>query len=153
MYGPFCRIHVFVCHGPDISTREAELRLDTYDGATARREGGQAIVPGNAKRSLLIQRVSAHDPEERMPPPKINKILTEYEIALLSKWIDQGAEYKTHWALIPPESPPDEATIDAFLQAGIEKSGIEPAALASRASLIRRASYVLTGLPPLTNGR
>lgn len=138
----------FVCHGPDISTREAELRLDTYDGAIARREGGQAIVPGNAKRSLLIQRVSHHDPEERMPPPKINKILTDYEIALLSKWIDQGAEYKTHWALIPPESPPDEATIDAFLQAGIEKSGIEPAALASRASLIRRASYVLTGLPP-----
>lgn len=138
----------YVCHGPDISTREAELRLDTYDGATARREGGQAIVPGNAKRSLLIQRVSAHDPEERMPPPKINKILTEYEIALLSKWIDQGAEYKTHWALIPPESPPAQATIDAFLQANIEKSGIEPAALASRASLIRRASYVLTGLPP-----
>ena len=138
----------YVCHGPDISTREAELRLDTYDGATARREGGQAIVPGNAKRSLLIQRVSNHDPEERMPPPQINKILTDYEIALLSKWIDQGAEYKTHWALIPPESPPDEATIDAFLQADIERSGIQPAALASRASLIRRASYVLTGLPP-----
>ena len=138
----------YVCHGPDISTREAELRLDTYDGATARRAGGRAIVPGNAKRSLLIQRVSAHDPEERMPPPQINKILTEYEIALLSKWIDQGAEYKTHWALIPPESPSDQATIDAFLQANIEKSGIEPAALTSRASLIRRASYVLTGLPP-----
>ena len=81
-------------------------------------------MPGNAKRSLLIQRVSAHDPEERMPPPKINKILTEYEIALLSKWIDQGAEYKTHWALIPPESPPAEATIDAFLQAGIEKAAL-----------------------------
>ena len=93
----------YVCHGPDISTREADLRLDTYAGATARRPGGRAIVPGSAKRSLLIHRVQEDDPEQRMPPPQINKVLTEHEIALISKWIDQGAQYKTHWALIPPQ--------------------------------------------------
>ena len=144
----------YVCHGPDISTREAELRLDTRDGAIARREGGRAIVPGNANRSLLIKRISSHDPEERMPPAKTNKILTEREVALLSKWIDQGAEYKTHWSLIDPSSPVipegriDAQPIDRFVEARLEARGLQPASAASRESLIRRASYVLTGLPP-----
>ncbi|MDE2833178.1 MAG: PSD1 and planctomycete cytochrome C domain-containing protein [Bacteroidota bacterium] len=144
----------YVCHGPDISTREADLRLDTFEGATARREGGPAIVPGNPYRSLLIDRISDDDPDVRMPPAQTNKRLTQYEIALLSKWIDQGAEYKTHWALIPPESTDFENAesslqpIDRFVNRQLEERGLPPAAEASRESLIRRASYVLTGLPP-----
>ncbi|MXZ17499.1 MAG: DUF1553 domain-containing protein [Rhodothermaceae bacterium] len=138
----------YVCHGPDISTREADLRLDTYAGATAKRPGGRAIVPGNAKRSILIHRVQEDDPEQRMPPPQINKVLTEHEIALISKWIDQGAQYKTHWALIPPQKSEGPRSIDDLLQERIAAKGITPANPASRASLIRRASYVLTGLPP-----
>ena len=145
----------YVCHGPDVSTREADLRLDTFEGSTTRREGGrQAIVPGNPYRSILIDRVSSQDPEERMPPAKTNKVLTDYEIALLAKWIDQGAEYKTHWALIPPEvsAIPEEATdvqsIDQFVEEQIQLHQLPMAPEASRESLIRRASYVLTGLPP-----
>ena len=105
----------YVCHGPDISTREADLRLDTYAGATAQRSGGPAIIPGSARRSLLIQRITAEDPKNQMPPPEMNKVLTEYEIALLSKWIGQGAEYKTHWALIAPQRHPNKTSIDEFL--------------------------------------
>ena len=144
----------YVCHGPDISTREADLRLDQFEGATARREGGPAIVPGSPGRSLLIKRVSSDDPDFRMPPASTNKILTDEEIALFSKWIDQGAEYKTHWALIPPAS--DEWTaanvavtpIDQYVNRELAARNLEPASQASRESLIRRASYVLTGLPP-----
>ena len=144
----------YVCHGPDVSTREAELRLDTFEGATAKRDGGFAIVPGNPYRSLLIERVSAHDPDVRMPPAKTNKVLTDYEIALLAKWIDQGAEYKTHWALLPPEpvelpdAESDSDPIDQLLNRQIAARGLQTAPEASRESLIRRASYVLTGLPP-----
>ena len=146
----------YVCHGPDISTREADLRLDQFEGATARREGGPAIVPGSPGRSLLIKRVSSDDPDFRMPPASTNKILTDEEIALFSKWIDQGAEYKTHWALIPPAS--DEWTaanvavtpIDQYVNRELAARNLEPASQASRESLIRRASYVLTGLPPDT---
>ncbi|MDE2732094.1 MAG: PSD1 and planctomycete cytochrome C domain-containing protein [Bacteroidota bacterium] len=144
----------YVCHGPDISTREADLRLDTFEGATARREGGPAIVPGNPYRSLLIDRISDDDLDVRMPPAQTNKRLTQFEIALLSKWIDQGAEYKTHWALIPPESTDFENAesslqpIDRFVNRQLGERGLPPAAEASRESLIRRASYVLTGLPP-----
>ncbi len=138
----------YVCHGPDISTREADLRLDTYAGATARRSSGRAIVPGNSQRSLLIQRVSSEDPQERMPPPHINKVLTNHEISLLSRWIDQGAEYKTHWALIAPQRNENTRSIDQLIQAQLSAAEITPATAAPRASLIRRASYVLTGLPP-----
>jgi len=138
----------YVCHGPDISTREADLRLDTYAGATAQRSGGPAIIPGSARRSLLIQRITAEDPKNQMPPPEMNKVLTEYEIALLSKWIDQGAEYKTHWALIAPQRHPNKTSIDEFLNERLSNAGIVPAETASRDNLIRRASYILTGLPP-----
>ena len=138
----------YVCHGPDISTREADLRLDTYAGATAKRPDGRAIVPGSPKRSLLIQRIQADDPEKRMPPPQLNKTLTGYEIALISKWIDQGAEYKTHWALIPPQKTDGKRSIDEHLQEKFSEKQVTPAGPASRSSLIRRASYVLTGLPP-----
>ena len=138
----------YVCHGPDISTREADLRLDTYAGATARRSGDPAIIPGNPQRSLLIQRISAQDPKERMPPPEMNKVLTEYEIALLAKWIDQGAEYKTHWSLIAPQKTSEPLSIDALLQERISAAGITPAQASSQSGLLRRASYVLTGLPP-----
>ncbi len=138
----------YVCHGPDVSTREADLRLDTYTGATAKRSGGRAIVPGSAKRSLLIHRIQTDDPKQRMPPAQMNKVLTEHEIALISRWIDQGAEYKTHWALIPPQRSEDQRSMDDRLHERIAANGISPADLAPRASLIRRASYVLTGLPP-----
>ena len=145
----------YVCHGPDRSTREAELRLDAREHATARREDGRrAIVPGSAGRSLLIQRITAEDPGERMPPPEVNKVLTPREVALLSRWIEQGAAYKKHWSLIPPTraevppGPPEAGTIDRFIQADLDAQGLVPAPPAGKEVLIRRASYILTGLPP-----
>lgn len=142
----------YVCHGPDVSTREADLRLDVREEAIRKRDGGRAIVPGSARRSLLIQKVTAEDPDNRMPPAEANKTLTPREIALLSRWIDQGAEYKPHWALIPPtprEAPSGSSTaIDGFVNARLEARDLPAAPPATRESLVRRASYVLTGLPP-----
>jgi len=138
----------YVCHGPDVSTREADLRLDLREHATARREDGRrAIVPGNANRSLLISRVTSQDPEHRMPPAETNKILTSQEIALLKKWIEQGAEYKLHWAFIPPEAP-EVTGIDPLINQRVQRTGLTLAPPASKETLLRRVSYVLTGLPP-----
>jgi len=155
---PILSNNCFVCHGPDISTREADLRLDTRQHATARREeGGRAIVPGSARRSLLIKRITATDPEERMPPLEAKKTLAPREIALLRRWIEQGAEYKKHWSLIPPTPPevppaPKDAQaatdLDRFILARLDAQSLRPAPMASKAALIRRLSYVLTGLPP-----
>ena len=121
----------FVCHGPDVSTREADLRLDTRAYATARREGGKrAIAPRSPGRSLLIKKVTADDPDQRMPPQKTNKILTPREIALLTKWIEQGAQYKQHWAFISPELPmlPEGANaIDWLLEDRVQRARLIPA--------------------------
>ncbi len=142
----------YVCHGPDVSTREAELRLDVREGATAKREGGgRAIVPGSPRRSLLIKRITNDDPDERMPPAEANKTLSKREIALLRRWIDQGAEYKRPWALIPPAAPvipSGTAPIDHFIAKRIDDRGLYAAPPATKEALARRASYVLTGLPP-----
>ncbi len=155
---PILSNNCYVCHGPDVSTREADLRLDLRDHATARREeGGRAIVPGNTRRSLLVQRITAEDPEVRMPAKEANKTLNPREIALLKRWIKQGAEYKEHWSFIPPAKPdvPEApagwsatGAIDLFIGARLSGAGLKPAPPASREALIRRLSYVLTGLPP-----
>ncbi len=140
----------YVCHGPDESTREADLRLDLRNAAIAKREGGgRAIAPGRPGRSLLIDRISSEDPEFRMPPPEMNTVLSAREVALLKKWVNQGAEYKEHWAFLPlREPPPDAAGIDHFVDKRLADEGLEPAAPAAREALLRRVSYVLTGLPP-----
>ena len=140
----------YVCHGPDVSTREADLRLDLRDEVTARRPGGgRAIVPGSAQRSLLVRKVSAEDAEDRMPPAETNHRLTPREIALLSKWIDQGAEFKPPWALIRPDMPQGgDMSIDHLVDRQLASKEIAAAPLADRSSLARRASFVLTGLPP-----
>lgn len=155
---PILSNNCYVCHGPDISSREAGLRLDTYEGATALLESGSAaIIPGKSGKSHLIQRISSEDPELHMPPPNQNKQLSPYEVALLEKWIEQGAEYKPHWAFIPPQKPTIPAgkkiadtgnEIDAFVQQKLTEKGLEMAPESNRMSLLRRLSFVLTGLPP-----
>ncbi len=149
----------FLCHGPDSSSREADLRLDTFEGATALRENGiHAIVPGRPARSEMIRRIKHQDPNEVMPPPESNLSLSPREIELLEKWIDQGAVWKPHWAFIPPKKPKvpevQEITdvaneIDAFILAKLDEKHLEAVPLANRNALIRRVSYLLTGLPPL----
>jgi len=143
----------YVCHGPDSGTREADLRLDTFEGATA-----SVIVAGDAAGSELIARVTSEDPEARMPPPASKKPpLSPEQIDLLRKWINAGAKYELHWAYIPPQRPavPGVAKadwprndIDRFLLARIEARGLTPSAEADRVMLIRRLCFDLTGLPP-----
>ncbi|MEX0613883.1 MAG: c-type cytochrome domain-containing protein, partial [Pirellulales bacterium] len=98
---PILADRCFACHGPDSGTREAELRLDTEEGAHE-----WVIVSGDADSSEVIERVSSDDPEVRMPLVKSKKArLTTDEIELLRKWIDAGAEYEPHWAYIAPQRP------------------------------------------------
>lgn len=119
--------------------------------------GKHAIVPGNPDASELMRRVTSEDPDVRMPPLQSHKVLGDAQIAILRKWIDDGAEYKPHWAFIAPASPrvpradfDDRAIneIDRFVYARLENEGLSPAPRADRETLINRVSLSLTGLPP-----
>ena len=142
----------YLCHGPDPSGRKADLRLDTYEGATAAlKEGGHAIVPGKPSSSKLIYRIFNEEEDQIMPPPESNYKLTEREKALLEKWIDQGAEWKDHWAFIKPEtsiSTSNSSAIDSLLNLQLDQKQLAKTPEANKNSLIRRVSYLLTGLPP-----
>ena len=147
----------YLCHGPDPSSREGGLRLDTFEGATALLEGGtRAIVPGHPGKSELVNRIMHEDPNLKMPAIGSNLELSEYEIQVLKKWIKQGAEWKPHWAFIKPELKEPKRfdtgqsfnQIDDFILEKIEQKGVEPAPLADKNTLVRRVSYILTGLPP-----
>src|SRR6185369_17876675 len=128
----------FYCHGPDPKHREADLRLDIREGATADLGGYSAIVPGKPDESTLIKRVTSIDPDERMPPPASKKPhLTDEQIGILRRWIEQGAEYEGHWAFLPlasvqPPAVKNEAwiqnPIDRFILARLEQEGIRPSA-------------------------
>ncbi|MDX2037970.1 MAG: PSD1 and planctomycete cytochrome C domain-containing protein [Isosphaeraceae bacterium] len=147
----------FACHGPDSAERKAGLRLDLREAAIAELESGErAIVPGKVDESAILDRIAHEDPSMRMPPAKLGKPLTDTEKLTLRSWIEQGAEYRSHWAFTAPVRPPipgakANATtnpIDAFLQEKMIERGLEPAAEASREALIRRLTLDLTGLPP-----
>ena len=142
----------YLCHGPDPSGRKADLRLDTYEGATAAlKEGGHAVVPGKPSKSQLVHRIYHEEEDLLMPPPESNYKLSEREKALLEKWIDQGAEWKQHWAFIKPSSQIVQAStkaIDSLLDRPLRQKQLERSPEADKNSLIRRVSYLLTGLPP-----
>lgn len=144
----------YLCHGPDESSRKANLRLDTYEGATALlKDGGKAIDPGHAASSMLVERIYHKDPDLKMPTPESNLTLTEREMALLEKWIDQGAKYDPHWAFQPLVPTPELSKykgnfIDYFIDKELDRENLEAAPKASKESLIRRVSFLLTGLPP-----
>ena len=145
----------YLCHGPDPSSREAGLRLDLKEGATMRLESGKtAIVPAAVHQSALIDRITSDDPEVVMPPPSLKQDLSDYEVALIKKWIEEGAEYEPHWAFMPPETNKKvrkgdfSEQIDALINEKIDEKGLEISGKADKYQLIRRLSFVLTGLPP-----
>ncbi len=147
----------FACHGPDEAQRQAGLRLDTKEGVFADRGGYQVIVPGDAAASRLYQRVSHKQEISRMPPAAFERNLTQDEIDTIGAWIDQGAQWETHWAYIPPERPEESQTrntswarsaIDSFVLAKLEQEGLKPSPEADKITLLRRLSFDLTGLPP-----
>ncbi|HEX7449923.1 MAG TPA: PSD1 and planctomycete cytochrome C domain-containing protein [Pirellulales bacterium] len=143
----------FKCHGPDDNTREADLRLDRRDEAIA----AGAITPGNGEASELVRRITSDDEHERMPPPASRKELSDEQKARLRRWIDEGAQYETHWAFVKPARPPLPAVndaawpqnaVDQFVLARLDAEGLAPSPPADRYTLVRRVFLDLIGLPP-----
>ncbi len=149
---PILSENCFACHGFDEKSREAELRMDLQESAYAERNGVTAIKPGDLKSSEVWQRITSTDPDVQMPPPKANLKLTDADKAKLKAWIEQGAKYAGHWSFIPPQRPPVPAgatnAIDALVRQRLTEEGLKPSPEADRATLIRRVSLDLTGLPP-----
>lgn len=150
----------FACHGPDAKARQGGFRLDVADSAYARLKENpkmHGIVPNDRAKSGLWLRIISKDPELLMPPPKSNLALTEEEIEILGKWIDEGADYKPHWAFLPPQKPQipkvrkarwPKNEIDYFVLAEMEKRGLSPAEQADPERLLKRINLDLTGLLP-----
>ena len=155
---PIFSAHCYACHGPDAGQRKAGLRLDVEEEALKPlQSGGRAVVPGDPIASALMSRITAEDPDDRMPPPEHEKPLSSKQIDTLKRWIGEGAQWERHWAYLPPKRPalpPLQQTgwarneIDHFIQAEQEKRWLEPSPEAPKAKLIRRASLDLIGLPP-----
>jgi uncharacterized protein DUF1553/uncharacterized protein DUF1549/concanavalin A-like lectin/glucanase superfamily protein/cytochrome c len=157
---PILSDRCFKCHGPDEKARKAKLRLDSAESAYSIRDqktGTRAIVPGHPEQSELYRRITAPDDDDRMPPPASNLSLNDKEKELLRRWIEQGAQYKPHWAFIPvgkvavPKNGGNSQarnSIDSFVLARMAREGLEPAPEAPRETLIRRLSFDLRGLPP-----
>ena len=155
---PILSDRCFSCHGPDAEDRQAGLRLDGRDAAIAALESGStAIVPGKPEASELLVRIGSTDPDVVMPPPHVNKPVTQAEAEILGRWIAEGAEYRGHWAFERVQRPaaPEVQTaawpqtpIDRFVLARLEHEGLTPNAEADRVTLARRVALDLTGLPP-----
>ena len=150
---PILSDNCFRCHGPDKAIRKAKLRLDQREVALERK----AFVPGKAEESELVKRIFSSDPEEKMPPPDSQKHLTDAEKELLKRWIAEGAEYQPHWAYIKPARPPlpivknrawVRTPVDAFILKELEARHLQPSPEADKATLVRRLSLDLIGLPP-----
>lgn len=152
------------CHGPDSGTREpkkAPLRIDREQFAFEKRENGKpVIVRGKPAESLLVELLKSEDRDTVMPPPESHKTMSAHEIALVEKWIAQGAEYEEHWAFIAPSKPVVPVTrtkelehwatnpIDQFTLAKMEENGLEPNPEQAPRRLLRRIYFDITGLPP-----
>jgi hypothetical protein len=154
---PIFSDNCFNCHGPDKAKRKVDFRLDTEEGAFARRKDGPVIVPGKPQESELFRRITSEDEAERMPQGKSGRRLSEREVALIRRWIEQGAKWQQHWAFLPPQGPllpPVQRRdwprngIDYFILARLQEHGLSPSREADKTTLIRRVTLDLTGLPP-----
>ncbi|MEE3373105.1 MAG: PSD1 and planctomycete cytochrome C domain-containing protein [Planctomycetota bacterium] len=152
---PILSDRCFQCHGPDATKRVSELRLDRRESATTAEQGDAAVVPGDTAASQLIRRITSEDPDIQMPPPGTQRqALTGEQVALLVRWVQEGAPWGRHWAFEPPRRPEigkaDEHPIDTFVKVRLEREGLAAAPPAPRHTLLRRLSFDLTGLPPTT---
>ena len=139
------------CHGPDEQTRKGDLRLDVRD------EADYVLESDGETTATLVERITTSDSDERMPPAKTKKPLSKKEISILTRWIEQGAPYNSHWAFQAPQraSPPkvDHVSdvrnpIDNFIIARLETANLTPSPPADRATLVRRLCLDVTGIPP-----
>ena len=150
----------FVCHGPDANKREASLRLDIADSAYKALKDNpkaHALVPGEPGQSEVYFRISSKDTTVMMPPPASNLKLTEHEVAVIEKWILQGAKYEKHWSFVPPVKSPLPAVdkkewpkneIDYFVLDKMTQKGLAPNPEADKERLLKRVCFDLNGLPP-----
>ncbi|WP_289644709.1 PSD1 and planctomycete cytochrome C domain-containing protein [Maribacter aestuarii] len=157
---PILSDRCFKCHGPDKNAIEAGLSLNKAEDAyiaLGEHKDRFAIVPNQPDKSELVHRIYSEDPNLVMPPPESNLDLSPKEKAILEKWIAQGAEYKEHWAFIPPEKSKvpsvdgddwGENEVDRFVMEKLQLNGLAPSPQASKEKLIRRVYLDLTGLPP-----
>lgn len=157
---PILSDRCFTCHGPDETKMEAGLAFYSQEKAFAvlgEKQDHHAIVPGNTDASTLVQRIFSEDPEQQMPPPASNLKLEPHEKEILKKWIEQGAEWKEHWAFTPAEDgeTPDvrqqdwvKNAIDNFVLNKLESRELSPSPLARPEKQLRRLSFDLRGLPP-----
>ena len=157
---PILSDRCFKCHGPDANKREAELRLDTEEGAfAALKDNPQAhvIFPGDPLKSELYQRIISTDTSSLMPPPSSNLSLNNTEIEIIRKWIQQGAEYKKHWSFIAPlksiipkvdEDLHPNNPIDNFIFEKMKSAGLSPNEEANKEALLKRVAMDVTGIPP-----
>lgn len=150
---PILSENCFVCHGPGKEDRKANLRLDIREVALEHK----ALVPGDTAHSKLVQHIFSNQPKSVMPPPESNKKLTQHEEETLRDWIAAGAEYEPFWAYVKPVRPEAPVTkdpawvrnpVDAFVLHKLEQKGLKPSPEADKATLLRRLSLDLIGLPP-----
>ncbi len=154
---PILARNCFACHGPDETHREAELRLDTREGALAEHAGHRAVVPKDAANSELVKRILSTNADEVMPPRDSGKSLTAEQIDLLQRWIAEGASWGVHWSFEQPVRPTLPAVtqadwprtgLDRFVLSRLEREGLKPTEPADKHTLARRVALDLTGLPP-----
>ena len=154
---PILSEYCFHCHGPDKSTRKAELRLDLSEGALKDLGGYSAVIPGKPEDSELVFRLHSDDKDELMPPPETGKRLNDKQKKILEEWIKQGAEYEEHWSFLPISKPKIPAhvsksksshPVDRFLAQRIEKEPFQFSRQADKITLLRRLYFDLVGMPP-----
>ncbi len=151
----------FACHGPDAKKREAGLRLDLAEAAflpLRETKGAFAFVAGKPEQSEVYRRITSKDPSYQMPTPESHlNLLSDHEVKLMKKWIEQGAKYEKHWAFVPPRKAPlpevenqdwSRNEIDRFVLAKMESKGLAPNEAADNQYLLKRVSLDLTGLVP-----
>ena len=146
---PILAENCFYCHGPDGNKRKAKLRLDVREDALKHK----AFVPGDAEASDLVKRLFSKDSDEVMPPPDSHRTVTAAQKEILKRWIAEGAEYKPHWAFVAPVRPAlpangEQNPVDAFVVEKLTKAGLTLSPEAPKATLLRRLSLDLIGLPP-----
>ena len=162
---PIFSENCYQCHGPDKNKRKADLRLDTREGLFATSGETSNVAPGKPDQSQVYRLITTKNAMERMPDPKSGKMLNERQISLIKRWIEQGAQWKGHWAYLKPVRPevpiPTPAPggdqgegefvknpIDRFILAKLREVNLRPSPEADHVTLIRRLYFDLTGLPP-----
>lgn len=150
----------FKCHGPDEGSRRGGLRLDLRTGLLGLEGERGVVVPGDPEGSELLQRITADDPDDLMPPPESGHVLSPEQIETVRAWILAGAVWEEHWAFLSPsplgDGPrqqgqsfdPSIDLIDRLVLASGRIKGLKPSPQADRETLLRRVTFDLTGLPP-----